>query len=383
MTRSARIDTPTARVKLTPRREPYWHKIQTAGYLGYRRTQTGGTWIARWRTPEGQEYNALGPLDSIDPKDQFDRAAELAREWFSSRGARPSSGAYTVKDCVNDYVRNRRKEKGEKAATDAEQRLYKHVVATLGDTRLDKLTLAQVEQWREGMVKDGDEDAVRRSKDTANRTLSIFKAALNLAWRRDLVGSDRAWRRVKAFQDVGEARKVFLTEKQAEALIHAAPPDFATLLRSALITGARYGELVEARVMDLDTQHGTLRLSGKTGARDCYLSDAGLSHFKSMTKGKLPGAYLHTREDGEPWLKSHQIRRMRAAVAAANKKGAKVPGDCTFYALRHTHISRALIAGVNVQVLAENTGTSVRMIEKHYGKFLKADRRAMFNKVAL
>ena len=35
------------------------------------------------------------------------------------------------------------------------------------------------------------------------------------------------------------------------------------------------------------------------------------------------------------------------------------------------------------QVVAENCGTSLRMIEKHYGKFPKADRRAMFNAVAL
>ena len=63
-------------------------------------------------------------------------------------------------------------------------------------------------------------------------------------------------------------------------------------------------------------------------------------------------------------------------------KAAKLPHDTTFYALRHTHISRALLAGVNAQVVAENTGTSVRMIEKYYGKFMKADRRAMFNNVS-
>jgi hypothetical protein len=38
---------------------------------------------------------------------------------------------------------------------------------------------------------------------------------------------------------------------------------------------------------------------------------------------------------------------------------------------------------VQPQVVAENCGTSMRMIESHSGKFLKADRRAMFNTVAL
>ncbi len=62
-------------------------------------------------------------------------------------------------------------------------------------------------------------------------------------------------------------------------------------------------------------------------------------------------------------------------------KAEKLLGETTFYALRHTHISLALLAGVNIQVLSENTGTSVRMIERYYGKFLRADRRAMFDKV--
>jgi hypothetical protein len=53
------------------------------------------------------------------------------------------------------------------------------------------------------------------------------------------------------------------------------------------------------------------------------------------------------------------------------------------YAFRHYHISRALLAGIQAQVIAENCGTSVRMIEKHYGKFVGSDRRAMMNAMTL
>jgi integrase len=378
----ARIDTPTARAKLAPRREPYWHKLQSFGYVGYRRSTDGGSWVARWTTKERtKEYSALGTLEGIAAKDQFDKAGELAREWFRTRGAAPT-GPYTVADAIGDYVKDRRVHKSEAAAKDAEQRLNKHLVPVLGSTRLDKLTMAAVARWLEGMVKESDdEDVVRRSRDSANRVLSFAKAAFNLAWRRDLVGSDRAWRRVKAFRDVGAARKVFLSPAQSKALVKAAAPDFRPLIESGLLTGARYGELIAARVKDLDTANMTLRLAGKTGTRDAFLSDAALRHFKKLAKGKLPNAYLHVRDDGEPWAKSHQIRRMRAAVTEANQTGAKIPVDCNFYSLRHTHISRALVAGVNIQVLAENCGTSVRMIEVHYGKFTATDRRAMLNRV--
>ena len=69
---------------------------------------------------------------------------------------------------------------------------------------------------------------------------------------------------------------------------------------------------------------------------------------------------------------------MQAAVRAA-----KLPAETVFYSLRHYHISKALLAGVPPQVVAENTGTSVSMIEQHYGKFLPQDRRDFFNAVKL
>jgi len=374
-----KIDSKTKRAKLPTRREPYWEKLEKGGYIGFRRTEDGGTWIARWRHVDGkQKYTTFGSLDAISHTDQYDEASKLARNWFKSFGVASKSG-YTVGNAVEDYCRHLEIEKGPKAASDARQRLNKHVLPTLGDIQLNKLTLKQVQAWRKSLVRKSDDpEDVRKSKDTANRNLSILKAALNLAYYDDIVGTDAAWRRVKAFEDVGTARKIILDDKQIRSLMEKASGGFRDLCRSGLLTGARYGELIQAKVRDFDPKEGTIHLDGKTGPRTTFLNDDAVAHFKQLSKGKLPKAYLHTRDDGTPWARSHQQRPMQDAVRAA-----KLPAETTFYALRHTHISRALLAGVNVQVVAENCGTSVRMIEKHYGKFLNADRRAMFNQVSL
>ena len=137
---------------------------------------------------------------------------------------------------------------------------------------------------------------------------------------------------------------MILTDAQLKRLREKTAGSFRDLIESALLTGARYGELIEARVDDLDIENGTLRLSGKTGTRDTYLSDEAVKHFKKLPKDKLPTAYLHTKENGKPWGRTHQQRPMTAAI-----KAAKLPHDTTFYALRHTHISRALLASVNAQ----------------------------------
>ncbi len=41
--------------------------------------------------------------------------------------------------------------------------------------------------------------------------------------------------------------------------------------------------------------------------------------------------------------------------------------------MRHTYISVALSAGVNIKWLAEQCGTSVTMIETRYGKYIRDD----------
>jgi integrase len=63
-------------------------------------------------------------------------------------------------------------------------------------------------------------------------------------------------------------------------------------------------------------------------------------------------------------------------------KDAKLPAKASFYALRHSHISRAIEAGMPLTLVAENTGTSVRMIEQTYGKFIKKTRQELIEKTS-
>ena len=58
-------------------------------------------------------------------------------------------------------------------------------------------------------------------------------------------------------------------------------------------------------------------------------------------------------------------------------ESAGLDTKATFYALRHSYISRAIEGEAPLLVVAENCGTSVRMIEKTYAKIL-ADKRREF-----
>lgn len=51
------------------------------------------------------------------------------------------------------------------------------------------------------------------------------------------------------------------------------------------------------------------------------------------------------------------------------------------YTMRHTFISMGLTKGVKIRWLAEYCGTSVAMIEKHYGKYLGGGSEEQLNRL--
>jgi hypothetical protein len=76
--------------------------------------------------------------------------------------------------------------------------------------------------------RDDDPDAIRSRRATANRNLTVLKAALNHAWQGGrITGSNEAWRRVKPFRGADAARVRYLQIDECARLLNACEPDFA------------------------------------------------------------------------------------------------------------------------------------------------------------
>ena len=177
---------------------------------------------------------------------------------------------------------------------------------------------------------DGSEEAIRRRKSSANRTWTILRAALNHAFRDDLVASDAAWRKVKPFKGVDAARVRYLTVAEARRLINASDPEFRPLVQAALQTGCRYGELARLEVADFNPDSGTLAIrQSKSGkARHVVLTDEGVSFFRQLTAGRAGSEIMLRKANGEAWRASHQLRPMAQAC-----QRAKINPPVSFHAL--------------------------------------------------
>lgn len=355
------------RSKLEPRREPYWDRIEAGCFLGYRKLEDGtGTWIARWRNEEGaQKYHAIGSTPSVG----YDAAVKAARQWFAQcKGG--STEVITVEEACRRYVIDRRTEKGEGTAKDAEGRFNRLVYGTkFGKIKLPSLRTAHIADWRNAQVAQDDDaeddpDAKRRAKDSANRNLATLKAALNLAYRMGLASSTEQWDRVQSYQEVAKRRDVSLSMLDRKKLITAASPDLKVFLNAMLLTACRPGELAGCMVGDLDPA-GLLTVAGKTGRRTIPISPKALALLKSAAGDRDLDEPLLTRS-GVAWTRFE----WRDAFQEA-RRAAGLAESVVMYSLRHVAISEMLVAGIDPMTVSKIAGTSIAMISSNYGHLIK------------
>jgi integrase len=385
--RSPKLDTRSARAKLALRDSPHWASLAPGCALGYRKGPKGGVWLAKIVRGGLRQQTTLGPADdAFDPDGVlaigYAQAQAEAREWFTSiaKPANPT-GPYTVRDAVADYL-DWFRAAGRKSIKETEASVRAFILPQLGNDEVLSLAAARLRKWHVEIaaapprlrtklgntqkVRDtnGDPEALRRRRATANRILTVLKAALNHAWREGKVPSDDAWRRVAPFREADAARVRYLDRDECRRLVNASAEPLRTIVRGALLTGARYSELARMHVTDFNRDSGTVlvRTSKAGKVRHIELTAEGLEFFNETTAGRASDEALFNR-DGTPWGKSHQQRPLVEACRAA-----KISPATSFHTLRHTYASLMVMDGVPLMVVARNLGhADTRMVEKHYG----------------
>jgi integrase len=392
LVRDAKLETRTARARLPIGPKPSFRRLEIGFHLGYRRLSGGGTWIARRFAQHGRyrEFR-LGLADDTQDADgvsvlDYAQAQRAARDWWRTElrreeGHDTRTGPLTVADAVADYLKAFER-RGGKSVYNARRVAETHISPALGTLHVAKLTAKRIEDWHHGLAEkarlvrskagkkpkhreaDKSADGIRKRRATANRILTVLKAALNHAWKAGHVASDDAWRRVRPFRAVETARVRYLSEAECTRLVNASEPAFRNLVRGALLTGCRYSELAGLRTADFNADAGvvTIRESKAGKPRHVVLTDEGRRFFSQETAGKLADDSIFTRFDGGVWRKSHQRRPMLDAC-----RRAKIKPAISFHGLRHTHGSILAMHAVPMGVIAEQLGhADTRMTEKHY-----------------
>ena len=382
-TRKYTLETRAARVRLKVRDHAHWVPIGKGLALGYRKGKKAGAWVVRIATDghhgTGARKYTLHTLD-VKPDDYEDadgryvldyfQAQERARQFAIGERKKEFTGdinpeQYTVAAAMDDYLQDYEVRSG-RDTENLTYKIEKHIRPKLGKVEVSRLTIQQVRRWRNNLVKldTDDPEALRKRRVTANNILTTLKAALNFAKREGRALDDSAWRGVQSIREVDAPKVRFLDLHEVKRLINACDPDFRQLVRAALLTGCRYGELVRMTPADFDSVSGTVHIphtkSGK--GRHVPLTKEGQLFFRDAVVGLLGSDLIFGKADGEPWRKNHQQRRMREAC-----ERARIAPRISFHILRHCYGAALARASVSLQVIATVLGHSdTRMTERHY-----------------
>jgi integrase len=400
MARTARagfLETRTARLKLAPKKKPYWSRSGKKGvHIGYRRCKprgrdANGSWVARRYTRYG-EYETETFAEADDYSEADGSSVLSYQQAIAKLGGQLSEvqkrTRYTIQNAIDDYLATLKLNSttaNETAGTlkhylagylsaegiDGPNRLVSEL--TRDDfTRWSAWALTNAPQGRrkkpriaDPLSPEEEAEALRRRKERVNRVLNNVLACLNLAHENERVTTNTAWSKVKRFRGTEQARIRWLELDECRRLTSECAADFRKIVRGGLLTGARWSELRRMRVRDYDSAAGTVLIARtkRKKARHVYLTDEGKRAFEDWTADREREDFVFARENGEQWGTHDQHRPISEARGFAG-----LSEDVTFHTLRHTYASMLVKAGVHLSIVALSLGhADTRMVEKHYG----------------
>ena len=376
------------RERLKAQREPHWQRLRAGCFLGFRPSKRGGkgTWIARVYDEDAGKYRlkALGDFGTLPGNEMFAAAKKEAERLAElvETGGEVRANMETVADACREYAKTR---------PEAGHRFRRYVYADpIAKVKLDKLRRRHVKEWRERLEaqpalvsrrKEGNATHRKRAASTVNRDMAVLRAALAKVLSPGAPNSEAAWQEaLKAVPNANGRRTLSLDRSQRRKLVAKTDAEAAPFVRALCLLPLRPGALAALTAGDFDKRTSELTIGkDKTGKpRRIQLPAEAANLFEAQAKNKLPGAPLFMRANGKAWDKETWKHPIAAAVTAA-----KLPNEATAYTLRHSTITDLVSAGLPLLTIAQISGTSAEMIERHYGHLASDAAVKALGKLAL
>lgn len=363
------IETKTQRARLAIRKNPYWARLGDGIGLGYRRNDAAmGTWNVRISDGKGgYTEKRLAAADDIGMANGRDimtyvQARDAALRFSPGKADIPLPVS-TLKEAIDAYeadlsARGADLSNAARLRHNISHAMLKRPVALI-DTK-------ELLDWRNAIAK-------RLEPSGVNRLMAIFRAVLNLAAKTATQKLDAdVWKNgLAALPHATEANNVVLPEETVIRLVHAAReygPEFGLLVEVLAQTGARYSQIARCNVRDLAGTRLMIpssfkgRGSKKQVRVPVPLPDELVDRLRETAAGRPLNAPLLLKKSGERWAPKNIEFKFAKVIEAIGED----PREITSYALRHTHITRQLLRGFPVTLVAKRHDTSVQMIEDHY-----------------
>ncbi|HEX7850404.1 MAG TPA: tyrosine-type recombinase/integrase [Sphingomonas sp.] len=362
-------------------------------YLYQRSDFKKPTWLCRVKVPNGKGY-VTRSSGTWDENEAFKFASNLYDQLLVKSLTGEAPPGKRIGPVIDAYVKRLEAESGRRSIH-YKILLMKRVKPTLDRKTFEDLStalLSRVIDDQIAMTKKGS-----LSPNTVKRILGDLRHFLQWCQDQGYIDALPKFPKVNGVAsrrpdfDPTDWRKLTRQLQEYVKIENRAVRRDRMMLRDYVLilanTGIRTGEARTLKWRDIEeisgpdgTSNFVLRVSGKTGKREVIARSSEVkTYFRRIRDLRI--AELTTPENPNPTLGPDGLifcHKDGSEIGSFKKsfmsllKFAKVERDShgdlrSIYSLRHTYATFRLHNGVSVYTLARNMGTSVAMIEQHYG----------------
>jgi integrase len=342
--------------------------------FGIRVTVNGArAFILNYRTRAGRERRfTIGSFPDWKTGGARMEAAELKRQ--IDRGGDPLGDivanrvAPTVTDLCARFEAEYLPRKRPSTQQTYRQQIAAEILGPLGQLKVANVTFADIDGVHRAITKRG-------RPYRANRVLALLSRMFSMAVRWHM-RADNPCRGIERNQEHKRRRYLSADEltRLAKALDEHSDRQSADTIRLLLLTGARRGEVLQARWQDIDLTSATWRKPGATTKQktehEVPLSSAAVQLLAGLRQ-RVPhdAEWLFPAADG-----THRRALKRDVWAsicrAASLKGARV------HDLRHTYASVLASAGLSLPIIGQLLGHTTPTTTARYAHLFDDPLRA-------
>lgn len=208
-----------------------------------------------------------------------------------------------------------------------------------------------------------------------------LRAALGMVLKPGAPNTDAAWQEaLRPFKGADKRRELYLDRDERKKLIDATCNEAEPFVKALCLLPLRPGAMAGLTVRDFDKRTRALTVGkDKNGnPRQLTMPQLIADFFEAQVKDKLPATSIFTRTRGSAWNKDAWKHPIKAALEVAG-----LPRSASAYTLRHSVITDLIRARLPILTVAQLSGTSVAMIEKHYGHLVRDDAEEALASIAI
>lgn len=303
-------------------------------------------------------------------------------------GRHPHTGRPTVAQLLDRWLEQGRPDWSPATYATNRQHAHTYITPHIGTMRVDRLRPADIDRLYATLRTHLSAATV------AKVHRSVLGPALNRAVRWGWTTTNPAAGARLPDQDDHEITPP--TPTQVRALINAAEPWYAALLRIAASTGARRGTLTALRWQTVDLEQGTARFERAVTVGQVEKANKGRRAFTATLSAGDVRALTHHRSSMTERALACGVRLDAAAYVwspapdcstpywpssisrefAATRRRAKVDG-VTLHGLRHFAVTQMLTSGISPHVVSQRVGMSTATMFRVYAHWVpRADQEA-------